>query len=84
MFGLHFDNPVGIAAGFDKNAAVFEELAQLGFSHIEIGTVTPKAQPGNPNHAFQAAPGSGTNQPHGFNNNGLEAAINNSDSDPAK
>lgn len=77
LFGLHFDNPVGIAAGFDKNAAVFEELAQLGFSHIEIGTVTPKAQPGNPKpRLFRLAQDQGLINRMGFNNNGLEAAIN--------
>ena len=76
LFGLHFDNPVGIAAGFDKNAAVFEELAQLGFSHIEIGTVTPKAQPGNPKpRLFRLMQDQGLINRMGFNNNGLEAAI---------
>ena len=48
LFGLTFPNPVGLAAGFDKNALLFNELADLGFGFIEIGTVTPKAQAGNP------------------------------------
>jgi len=47
VFGIKFRNPVGIAAGFDKNAELFNELASFGFSHIEIGTVTPLGQPGN-------------------------------------
>ncbi|MDA3943184.1 MAG: quinone-dependent dihydroorotate dehydrogenase [Bacteroidetes bacterium] len=76
LFGLHFANPVGIAAGFDKNAEVFEELAQLGFSHIEIGTVTPKAQPGNPKkRLFRLRQDQGLINRMGFNNKGLEAAI---------
>ena len=48
LFGLKFKNPVGLAAGFDKNAVLFNELADLGFGFVEIGTVTPKAQSGNP------------------------------------
>ena len=48
LFGLKFKNPVGLAAGFDKNAVLYNELANFGFGFIEIGTVTPKAQEGNP------------------------------------
>jgi len=48
LFGLTFKNPVGLAAGFDKNAVLFNELSNFGFGFIEIGTVTPKAQEGNP------------------------------------
>ena len=47
-FGLDFDNPIGLAAGYDKDGIGWQGLASLGFSHIEIGTVTPKPQPGNP------------------------------------
>src|SRR6187549_1021068 len=47
VFGLEFTNPVGLAAGLDKDAVAFNELGELGFGFIEIGTVTPKAQPGN-------------------------------------
>src|SRR4051812_974902 len=47
LFGLPFKNPVGLGAGFDKNALYLNELALLGFGFVEIGTVTPKAQPGN-------------------------------------
>jgi len=48
VFGLKFKNPVGLAAGFDKNAVLYNELANFGFGFIEIGTVTPKGQEGNP------------------------------------
>jgi dihydroorotate dehydrogenase len=47
-FGLTFKNPVGLAAGYDKNAIALKGLSALGFGHLEVGTVTPKAQPGNP------------------------------------
>jgi dihydroorotate dehydrogenase len=48
LFGITFKNPVGLAAGFDKNAVLYNELANFGFGFIEIGTVTPKGQIGNP------------------------------------
>ena len=48
FFGLSFKNPVGLAAGFDKNAQFFNEFSSFGFGFIEIGTVTPLAQEGNP------------------------------------
>ncbi len=48
IFGIHFKNPVGLAAGFDKNAEMFDELSAFGFGFIEIGTLTPEPQPGNP------------------------------------
>ncbi|TNN21278.1 Dihydroorotate dehydrogenase (quinone) isoform 2 [Schistosoma japonicum] len=47
VFGLEFDHPVGLAAGFDKNGEAFMDLLNVGFSHIEVGTVTPNPQPGN-------------------------------------
>ncbi|HEY9046605.1 MAG TPA: dihydroorotate dehydrogenase (quinone), partial [Ohtaekwangia sp.] len=47
IFGLKFKNPVGLAAGLDKDARLIDEMACLGFGFIEIGTLTPKAQPGN-------------------------------------
>src|SRR5215212_729610 len=47
-FGLTFKNPVGLAAGYDKNAVAIRGLSTLGFGHVEVGTVTPKPQPGNP------------------------------------
>ncbi|MFM7668145.1 MAG: dihydroorotate dehydrogenase (quinone), partial [Bacteroidota bacterium] len=48
IFGLKFKNPVGLAAGFDKNASFYNNFSHLGFGFIEIGTITPKAQDGNP------------------------------------
>ncbi len=48
VFGLKFKNPVGLAAGFDKNALLYNELSDFGFGFIEIGTLTPKPQDGNP------------------------------------
>src|SRR5215203_4128623 len=47
-FGLTFKNPIGLAAGYDKNAVAIKGLSALGFGHVEVGTVTPKPQPGNP------------------------------------
>ncbi len=48
FLGMKFSNPVGLAAGFDKNAEIFREFSAFGFSFIEVGTVTPLGQPGNP------------------------------------
>lgn len=76
LFGLTFKNPVGLAAGFDKNAVLYNELANFGFGFIEIGTVTPKAQAGNPKkRLFRLKDDQGIINRMGFNNDGLEAAI---------
>lgn len=76
LFGITFKNPVGLAAGFDKNAVLYNELAHFGFGFIEIGTVTPKAQEGNPKkRLFRLKDDKGIINRMGFNNNGLEAAI---------
>ncbi len=76
LFGLTFKNPVGLAAGFDKNAVLYNELANFGFGFIEIGTVTPKAQAGNPKkRIFRLKADNGLINRMGFNNNGIEAAI---------
>ncbi|WP_294232472.1 quinone-dependent dihydroorotate dehydrogenase [uncultured Chryseobacterium sp.] len=76
VFGLKFKNPVGLAAGFDKNAVLFNELADLGFGFVEIGTVTPKGQAGNPKRRlFRLIEDGGIINRMGFNNDGLEAAI---------
>ena len=76
LFGLRFKNPVGLAAGFDKNAVMYNELANFGFGFIEIGTVTPKAQEGNPKkRLFRLQADKGIINRMGFNNAGLEAAI---------
>jgi dihydroorotate dehydrogenase len=73
--GLNFSNPVGLAAGLDKNALLVDELACLGFGSIEIGTVTPKAQPGNEKPRLFRLPKDGAliNR-MGFNNEGASAA----------
>lgn len=77
LFGLTFKNPVGLAAGFDKNAVLYNELANFGFGFIEIGTVTPKAQVGNPKkRLFRLQDDKGIINRMGFNNEGLQAAIN--------
>ncbi|SNR36736.1 quinone-dependent dihydroorotate dehydrogenase [Lutibacter flavus] len=76
LFGLTFNNPVGLAAGFDKNAVLYNELTNFGFGFIEIGTVTPKAQEGNPKkRVFRLKADNGLINRMGFNNNGLEALI---------
>lgn len=76
LFGLHFENPVGLAAGLDKNAEVIDSLANFGFGFIEIGTLTPKAQPGNPKkRLFRLKKDKGIINRMGFNNDGVEAAI---------
>lgn len=76
MFGLTFKNPVGLAAGFDKNAVLYNELANFGFGFIEIGTITPKGQEGNPKkRLFRLKADKGIINRMGFNNEGLEAAI---------
>ncbi|WP_282043217.1 quinone-dependent dihydroorotate dehydrogenase [Winogradskyella flava] len=76
LFGLKFKNPVGLAAGFDKNAVLYNELANFGFGFIEIGTVTPKGQEGNPKQRlFRLKEDNGIINRMGFNNEGQEAAI---------
>ena len=78
LFGLHFTNPVGLAAGFDKNAVLYSELANFGFGFIEIGTVTPQGQVGNPKkRLFRLKDDQGIINRMGFNNDGVEAAIKN-------
>ncbi|HUH34532.1 MAG TPA: quinone-dependent dihydroorotate dehydrogenase [Moheibacter sp.] len=76
VFGLKFKNPVGLAAGFDKDAKLYQELASLGFGFIEIGTLTPKAQNGNPKkRLFRLVEDQGIINRMGFNNDGVEAAV---------
>ncbi len=78
LFGLEFDNPVGLAAGFDKNAEVFGALAAFGFGFIEIGTVTPLAQAGNAKpRLFRLKKDKAIINRMGFNNKGLENAVKN-------
>lgn len=76
VFGLKFKNPVGLAAGFDKNALLYKELDALGFGFIEIGTVTPKPQPGNEKkRLFRLKEDEAIINRMGFNNEGVEAAV---------
>ncbi len=72
-FGLHFDAPFGVAAGFDKNAVAIKALGELGFSHVEIGTVTAIAQPGNEKpRLFRLVQDRALINRMGFNNDGAE------------
>lgn len=76
VFGINFENPVGLAAGFDKDAKLFDELARFGFGFIEIGTVTPLPQEGNPKpRLFRLKEDNAIINRMGFNNEGLEAII---------
>jgi len=78
VFGITFKNPVGLAAGFDKNAVIYNELANFGFGFIEIGTVTPKGQIGNPKQRlFRLKDDQGIINRMGFNNDGIAPAIKN-------
>ena len=78
VFGLQFPNPVGLAAGFDKEAELIDELACFGFGFIEIGTLTPLAQPGNPKpRMFRLPADQSLINRMGFNNSGVESAIHN-------
>src|SRR5690606_7731276 len=75
VFGLRFKNPVGLAAGFDKNAEYIEEMAGLGFSFTEIGTVTPRPQPGNDKpRMFRLVEDEALINRMGFNNQGADVA----------
>jgi len=72
--GLKFRNPLGLAAGLDKNAEVFNQMAKLGFGFVEVGTVTPKAQPGNDQpRLFRLKKDKGLINRMGFNNMGVQA-----------
>ena len=76
VFGLKFKNPVGLAAGFDKDAKLYKELSNFGFGFIEIGTVTPKAQEGNPKiRLFRLKEDAAIINRMGFNNGGVQEAV---------
>ena len=76
LFGLTFKNPVGLAAGFDKDATLFNELSNLGFGFIEIGTLTPKPQDGNPKkRLFRLKKDQAIINRMGFNNGGVMKAV---------
>lgn len=76
VFGLKFKNPVGLAAGFDKDAKLYKELSNFGFGFIEIGTLTPKPQEGNPKkRLFRLKEDNGIINRMGFNNGGVFEAV---------
>jgi dihydroorotate dehydrogenase len=76
VFGIKFPNPVGLAAGFDKDAKLYKELGAMGFGFIEIGTLTPVGQPGNPKpRLFRLPEDKALINRMGFNNGGVDEAI---------
>lgn len=76
VFGIKFPNPVGLAAGFDKNAVLYKELSNFGFGFIEIGTLTPVGQEGNPKkRLFRLKEDNAIINRMGFNNDGVDEAI---------
>jgi dihydroorotate dehydrogenase len=76
LWGLHFANPIGMAAGFDKDARVFGPLLAMGFGFVEVGTLTPKPQSGNPSpRIFRSAADAAIINRLGFNNEGQAAAL---------
>ena len=76
VFGLKFKNPVGLAAGFDKDAKLYKELSNFGFGFIEIGTLTPVGQEGNPKkRLFRLKEDSAIINRMGFNNGGVKEAV---------
>ncbi len=78
VMGIRFPNPVGLAAGLDKNGAYIDALATLGFGFLEIGTVTPRAQPGNPRPRMFRLPGAqAVINRMGFNNDGVDKLVDN-------
>jgi len=78
LMGLEFPNPVGLAAGLDKNANAVDAFAQMGFGFIEVGTVTPKPQPGNPKpRMFRIPEANALINRMGFNNGGLDLLMHN-------
>ncbi len=80
LLGLNFKNPIGLAAGFDKNAECYNEFSNFGFGFIEIGTVTPVPQPGNPKkRIFRLVEDKSIINRLGFNNKGLDKVVRNLD-----
>lgn len=76
VMGLDFPNPVGLAAGLDKNGEAIRGMSQLGFGFIEVGTVTPRPQPGNPKpRIFRLPEAEAIINRMGFNNHGVDALL---------
>ncbi|MEM9688146.1 MAG: quinone-dependent dihydroorotate dehydrogenase [Pseudomonadota bacterium] len=83
VFGLRFPNRIGLAAGFDKNAHYLRAMQTLGFGYVEVGTVTPRAQPGNPKpRIFRLTDDDALINRLGFNNDGLDAMCRRLDQRP--
>ena len=78
VMGLRFPNTIGLAAGMDKDGIRVNAFGALGFGHVEIGTITPLAQPGNPKpRCFRVIPAKGIINRMGFNNEGCDKVIEN-------
>ena len=78
VFGLDFPNPMGFAAGFDKNAEAWRAALRMGFGLVEVGSVTPRPQAGNPRpRLFRLAADEAVINRMGFNNDGIEAVARN-------
>ena len=78
LAGLQFDNPIGLAAGFDKNAEAYLGAFRLGFANVEVGTITPQPQPGNPRpRVFRLAADGAVINRYGFNSKGMQVAADN-------
>ncbi len=78
VFGIRFPNPVGVAAGFDKEVRLYNEMADLGFGFVEIGTITPRGQKGNPQpRLFRLPADEALINRMGFNNHGVDACVRN-------
>ncbi|MBR6277936.1 MAG: dihydroorotate dehydrogenase (quinone), partial [Bacteroidales bacterium] len=76
VFGIKFPNPIGLAAGLDKDGEAIDMLGMLGFGFVEVGTVTPKPQPGNPKpRLFRLKRNEGLINRMGFNNSGVEELV---------
>ena len=76
LFSIRFPNPIGLAAGFDKDAKLIREMALLGFGFVEVGTVTPRPQPGNPKpRMFRLKKDQALINRMGFNNEGVDAMV---------
>lgn len=85
VFGLNFDNPVGLAAGFDKNAEVYNSMFKLGFGFVEVGTVTPKPQDGNTKpRVFRLNKDKAIINRLGFPNEGMEKIYNRINTNPSQ
>ncbi len=85
LWGLHFPNPLGMAAGFDKHAEAYNALFALGFGFVEVGSITPEPQPGNPKpRVFRLRENQAVINRYGFNSKGLAPALNRLQKVPAQ